>query len=153
MSIINRSMHISEQQEWITYISPQSVGNSTLIQTGATILLAMMPYPGLLLSGRVAATGVSNAMQLSLGVHRFVAGSGLTLITMGLSNLVLSNLSTSGCIGWSGLPVTGSTLLGFTTGDCFVVTTSVANGAATSVCLELVVRKTQDIVQYNLTNQ
>lgn len=149
MSITNRNLHPTQQLDWITYISPQSVGNSTLIQTGATIILEMMPYAGNIQSGLVAATGVSNAMQLALKIHRFVPGSGFTLISVGLSNLVLQNVSTSGPIGFSGLPTSGSTLLSFVTGDILFLQTSVSSAAATSLVLELVVKKTQDIVSFN----
>lgn len=149
MSITNRNVHPSQQLDWITYISPQSVGNSSLIQTGATILLEMMPYPGTIQSGLVAATGVSNAMQLALKIHRFVPGAGFTLISVGISNLVLQNVSTSGPIGFSGFAAAGSTLMNFLTGDILFLQTSVSNGAATSLVLELVVKKTQDIVSYN----
>ena len=117
MTIINRGLHPSQQTDWITWSNPQNVGNSNLVLTGASILIDVMPYPGTILSGKVAATGVSNAMQLQIGLHRFVSGAGLTLITVGISNLVLQNLSVSGPIGFSGLPTAGSTLLSFLAGD------------------------------------
>lgn len=149
MSIANRNLHLSQQLDWITYFSPQSVGNSILVQTGATLLFQVMPYPATIQSGLVTATGVSAAMQLSLKVQRFVPGAGLTLITVGISNIVLQNMGTSGVLGFSGFPANGSTLLNLLTGDILFLQTSVAASAATALMVELAVKKTQDIVSFN----
>lgn len=149
MSITNRNLHPSQQFDWVTWASAQSVGNSNIVLTGASLIIDVMPYPGSIVSGKIAATGVSSAMQLQLGIHRFVPGSGLTLIAVSISNMVLQNMSTSGPIGFSGFPAQGSTLLNFLAGDILYLQTSVSNGAATSLVLELVVKKTQDIVSFN----
>ena len=93
-------------------------------------------------------------MQLSLSLQRFVGPSGpgtvgFTNITVGISNLVLQNVSVSGPLGFSGFPAQNSTLLTFLAGDVPMITSSGANGAATSLAIQLVVVKTQDIVSHN----
>lgn len=149
MTIINRDMNITQQKEWTDW----STGVSSLVQTGETFLIAgPMPYPGRLQSGLIYAVGVSNAMQLALTCQRFVPGAGYTSIAVGLSNVVLQNVSVSGPIGLSGLPTPGSTILNFLAGDVFMLTTSVANGAASGLSINLVVVKTQDIVSHNSLN-
>jgi hypothetical protein len=82
-------------------------------------------------------------------VYRFVAGAGATTIPVGISNLVLVNAGTSGIQGFSGLAAAGSTLLQLQAGDVLQYTTSVSNGNATSIALNAVIKKTQDIVSYN----
>lgn len=159
MTIINRDKNITEQKEWIQWnndFGVGAVGQSSLVQSGQTLLIAgPMPYPGRLQSGEIFATGVTTAMQISLSLQRFIGPSGpgtagFTNITVGISNMVLQNVSVSGPLGFSGFPAANSTLLLFQAGDCFMLTTSGANGAASSVAINLVVIKTQDIVSHNL---
>ena len=153
MTIINRDNNITQQKEWMQYNNDFGIGVSSLIQTGQTLIIGgPMPYPGRIQSGSVYATGVSTAMQLSLTIQRFVPGGGFTNITVGLSNLVLQNVSTSGPVGWSGFPVQSSTLLTFLTGDVFMATTSGSNAAVSSLVVQLCVIKTQEIVSHNAIN-
>jgi hypothetical protein len=153
MGIINRDKNITEQKEWIQYNNDFGIGVSSLVQTGQTLILGgPMPFPGRLQSGLIFAQGVSGAPQFSLSMVRFVAGAGNTVITVGISNMVIQNASTSGPIGFSGLPIPGSTLLNFLAGDMFMVTTSVSNTAVSSLAVQLVVVKTQEIVSHNFIN-
>jgi hypothetical protein len=142
MAIVNRDKQASEQKEVL-----HSVAGATA--TGTTRQIAVMPYPATLEGIRVQALGVSNAMQLAMEVYRFVAGAGATTIPVGISNLVLVNAGTSGIQGFSGLAAAGSTLLQLQAGDVLQYTTSVSNGNATSIALNAVIKKTQDIVSYN----
>lgn len=144
MAIVNRDVAGSQQRELVEWIS------NGAIATGTTRLMYVLAWPATL-SGPVvvSATGVSNAMQVALQVKRFVAGAGETAIALGISNIVLANSSVSGPIGFTGLAAAGSTLLSLQAGDVLQAVTSVANGNATDLALELVLQKTQDIVSYN----
>lgn len=142
MAIVNRDRDASEQKDVIHFVSNAAVA------TGATLNAAILPYPCSLQSVKVAAFGVSNAMQLAFNVQRFTSG-GLTLIALGISNLVLVNMGTSGAQGFSGLAAVGSTLLSLQAGDVLHLVSSVANGNATHLVVNMVVKKLQDIVSHN----
>lgn len=143
MAIVNRDLDPSQQKEVVHFVSNSAVA------TGASLLLAgPLPYPCALQSCESAAFGVSNAMQVAFVVLRLTSG-GQTAISLGISNMVLNNYGTSGVIGYSGLAAPGSTLLSLQTNDLLVAQTSVANGNATSLSLNLVLKKLQDIVSHN----
>ncbi len=142
MAIVNRDKHASEQKEVIQ-------SRETSVATGVVRHMFLAPYPCTLEGVRVAALGVSNAMQVAFEKYYFVAGAGATTQPIGISNLVLVNAGTSGIQGFSGLAAAGSTLLKLQAGDVLQYTTSVANGNATNLTVEAVIKKTQDIVSYN----
>jgi hypothetical protein len=142
MAIVNRDLDVSQQKEVIQYAAAGAVA------TGATALVAVMPFPGALQSVTPVAYGVSNAMQVTVYFERWLA-AGLTLINTGVSNIILQNLSASGAVGFSGLATQGSSLLQFQTGDVLRITTSVANGNALGLALNFVVKKLQDVVSHN----
>lgn len=142
MAITNRDKDASEQKDVIHWHSVGAVG------TGTTLFLGVVPAPSLLQSVKVTAHGVSNAMQLAFNIERFTSG-GITVIPVGISNVVLQNMSVSGALGFSGLVAQGSTLLVLQEGDLLSGTTSVANGNALDITMELVIKKTQDFVAYN----
>lgn len=146
MGVTNRSKDASEQKDIYSWSYNRPDGASNL-STGSTVWIGMLPYPGVIQSMRVAAAGLSGAMALALGVQRFAGGG--TLISVGISNLILNAFGTSGVLGYSGLAATGSTLLNVQAGDILMFTTSVANTAATSLTIQVVVKKVQDIVAYN----
>ena len=142
MAIVNRDKDASEQKDVINV----AIG---AIATGVTKQVAVLPYPCTLVGLRAAALGVSNAMQVAMQVNRFIPGTGATAIALGISNLVLVNVGTSGVQGYSGLASVGSTLLALQAGDVLQLVTSVASGNSTDLCLNFVVKKTQDIVSLN----
>lgn len=140
MAILNRSKDASEQKEVI---------NAALgaVATGSTKQVLIVPYPCTIQPQvKVAATGVSNAMQIAFQVNRFIAGTGATAINLGISNVVLQNVGTSGPLGFSGLAAVGSTLLNLAANDVLQVVSSVASGNATDLVIDLVIKKTQEIV-------
>lgn len=139
MAIINRDLDVSQTKDVVH--APLGA-----VATGVTRFLCVVPYPCTLQSVRAAAAGVSNAMQVAFEVIR---GAGSSGIPMGISNMVLQNRSTSGVIGFSGLAAVGSSLLSLVAGDVIQAVSSVANGNATDLTLELVLKKTQDIVSHN----
>lgn len=141
MAINNRDLDAPQQKETIS----APLGD---VATGATRQVAIVPFPCTLQSVRSAATGVSNAMQLAFQVNRFNVGAGGTAILLGISNMVLQNIGTSGVIGFSGLAAQGSTLLSLQAGDVLQVVSSVTNGNATDLVVELILKKTQDIVSH-----
>lgn len=151
MAIVARDLDVSEKKDVLTYTSQfggqsLALNGGNVIATGTTLFMGMVPYPCTIQSGAVFALGISGAPQISLGLQRFAAGA--TNYTIGISNMVLSAFGTSGVQGLSGLPVAGSTLLNLLQNDVIVVTTAGANTAITNLIVQLVVKKTQDIVAY-----
>ncbi len=142
MAIVNRDLHVSEQKEVLYFVSQGAIA------TGTTKVMHVLPYPCTLENVKAYALGVSNAMQVAFQVSRFTSG-GATAINLGISNLVLQNAGTSGAQGFSGLAAAGSTLLSLQAGDVLQIVTSVANGNATDLALNFVIKKVQDIVSYN----
>lgn len=141
MALVNRDKDASEQKDVV------NVRHGS-IATGTTNDVIVMAYPCTLDSVKYSALGVSNAMQVTFNNARFVS-AGATAIAIGISNLVLQNFGTSGALSFSGLAATGSTLLSFNAGDVLQIVTSVANGNATSLAFNIVLKKTQDIVSMN----
>lgn len=142
MAIVNRDVDASQQKDIVNM-------NLGAVATGVTKYLIPVAYPCTLQSARFAAQGVSNAMQVAINNVRFIVGSGATTISMGISNMILQNQSLSGIIGYSGLAAQGSSFLQLQTGDVISVVTSVSNGNATDLAMQLVLKKVQDIVSYN----
>lgn len=138
MAIVNRDKDASEQRD----VWAESLG---AVATGVTKHFMIVPYPCVLEQVRVSAQGVSNAMQVALEKITGATSSG---IPMGISNIVLQNRSVSGIVGFSGLAAVGSTLLNLAYGDVVQVITSVTNGNATDLDLQMIVKKTQDIVSF-----
>lgn len=138
MAIVNRDMDVSEQRVLVAE-------NFGAVPTGSTKFLFIVPFPCSLEQVRVAASGVSNAMQVAV---EKITGAGASGIPLGISNIVLQNRSVSGIVGFSGLAAAGSTLLQLQYGDCLQIVTSVANGNATDLTVEAVVKKTQDVLSY-----
>ena len=150
MPIINRDGDVSEAKEWITWVASQSGASYLGLGTGITIMLAgPMPYPYIIQSAAAVATGTSGAPQLVFAINRVIGNTGVTSIVIGISNYVIpSSASFAPSVGWSGL-VQGSTLaIGFR-GDILVASTAVANTACTNLLINVVVKKTQDIVSHN----
>lgn len=152
MAIVGRDLDVSERKvafQWSNQVGGQSLNvlNSAVIATGTTLTMFMVPFPCTVQSGSIYSQGLSGAPQIGVFVNRFAAG--ITSMGIGISNMVLTAFGTSGVQGLSGLAPAGSTLLNLQTGDLLVVQTSVANTAITQLVVELVVKKTQDIVSYN----
>jgi hypothetical protein len=141
MALVNRDKDPSEQKMEFNWVG------ATQINTGYTAWIAMVPYPCTIQSARAMAVGVSAAMQVAFQAQRFAGGN--TVIALGISNMILQNFGTSGIQGYSGLAASGSTLLNLQAGDVLLFQTSVANSACSNLLLEVVVKKTQDIVAYN----
>lgn len=139
MAIVNRDLDASQQKDIIEV-------NLGAVATATTRFISLPPYACTIQTLVAAAAGVSNAMQVAF---EKITGAGSSGVPIGISNLVLQNRSTSGPQGFSGLAAVGSTLLNFARGDCLQVVTSVSNGNATDLLLQIVVKKTQDIVSYN----
>ena len=150
MAIVNRDGDVSEQKEWITWVAAQSGASYLGLGTGVTIMLGgPMPYPYVVQSAGAVATGTSGAPQLVFAINRVIGNTGVTTIVIGISNYIIpSSASFMPYVGFSGL-VQGSTLLIGQRGDLLVASTAVANTACTNLLINVVVKKTQDIVSHN----
>lgn len=147
MAIVNRTLDASEQRrvgvlQWSNGV--------TLVGTGVTRTIGIVPWPCTLDAGQIAAFGLSGAPSYAIAVQRFIPGAGLTAITVavGASN-VPPDFGTSG-VGISAmiLPAAGSTLLNLLANDVVYFVSGVANTAATYLAISLVLKPTQDI-KYN----
>jgi hypothetical protein len=138
MAIVNRDLDSSLQRE----VFGENLGS---MATGVTRFFFIAPYPCVVEQVRYAAAGVSNAMQLAF---EKITGAGSSGVPMGISNIVLQNRSVSGIVGFSGLAAVGSTLLNLSVGDVVQLVSSVSNGNATDLDVQMVVKKTQDIVSF-----
>lgn len=165
MAIINRDGEPNEQKEWISWSSQQGAGinggtfGNGYVPTGATLYLAgPMPYPYMIQTVRgLSPNGGSGAIQLAFSIARPLVG-GMTIIGIGVSNMVVCNgvsfagsgfSGTFATTGYSGLAAQSSTLLIGQAGDVLMATTAGANTASNLLLVQIVVRKTQDIVSHN----
>jgi len=139
MAIVNRDLDASQQK----IVVEHQLG---AVATGVTRFFFIAPFPCTLEQVRVAAAGVSNAMQLAF---EKITGAGSSGLPIGISNIVLQNRSVSGIVGFSGLAAVGSTLLNLNYGDVLQVVSSVSNGNATDLIVHAVLKKTQDIVSHD----
>lgn len=149
MGITNRAKDASEQKD--VYTLTMGVGangaSAAPVNTGTTAWIGLMPYPGVLQSARSISMGLSGAPSVAFQILRFAAGG--TTIAVSISSMILNEVGTSGVLGYSGLAAAGSTLLSIQAGDVLQIQTGVANTAARSLVIEVVVKKIQDIVAYN----
>lgn len=153
MAILGRDLDVSERKvafQWCSSVGGQSLNVLTAdcIGVSAQIRMFMVPFPCTLQSGTVYNQGSSVGAQLTLVNERW-NGSAMATYAIGISNMVLNNSGTSGPQGFSGFAAAGSTLLNLQMGDIVSLVTSVANTATRNLIVELVVKKTQDIVAYN----
>jgi hypothetical protein len=147
MAIVNRDLDAS-QQKIVFKFDANGIGGQTAIATGATIALGIVPAPAVLSGVLAVATGVSNAMQVGLYANRWLV-AGLTSIALGASNLVLVNYSSSGVINGASAIYAGSSAVALQMGDQLIAQTSVSNGNALTLGVELSLKLTQDIVALN----
>ncbi len=150
MPFINRDGDNSEKKEWISWSAGSLTGMSAVV-TGSTYIIAgPMPYPYVVESVMAVSSGASGAPQLLMGLNRNINRTGNTSMLVGISNYVIpGGASLAALTGWSGLAPQGSTLLIGLAGDYIVMSTAVANTACAQLMLNVVVKKTQDIVSHN----
>ena len=153
MAIVGRDLDVSERKDALFYCS-QVVGQSVIgldggnIGISAVVSMFLVPYPCTIQSGVVFSLGNSASPQHTLTNFRW-NGSAMATYAISISAMVLTVAGTSGPQGLSGLPAAGSTLLNLQQGDLLAMVTSAANTATGRLVLELVVKKTQDLVAYN----
>jgi hypothetical protein len=141
MGLINRDKDVSEQKEVINVSWPA-------LATGLTIVVWQAPYPCTVVDCRIGAVGLSGSPTIAFQTNRFIAGTGITVLTGIAGTYTELALGTSGPFQAS-LQAAGSSLLALQQGDVITIQTGGANAAIASVALQLVVKKTQDILQVN----
>lgn len=145
MAIVNRDLGLSQQRDVFNYASPAGV--SLLVATGVSLAMFNVPYACIIEAAAFSAIGLSGSPQYTINAQRFTSG-GVTVIALGISNIVVAAAHgvSGGAQGWSGLRVSGNSLLQLQSGDLLAVTSSAANTAATSLTVSVVLRRTADIV-------
>lgn len=143
MAVVNRTLDVTEQRK----VALQWSNGVTLVGTGVTRTIGIVPWPCTLDAGQIYASGLSGAPSYQLSVNRFIVGSGFTtyVIAVGSSN-VPPDFGTSG-VGVSAmiLPAAGSTLLNLQANDVLYFVSGVANTASTYLHISLVLKPIQDI--------
>lgn len=142
MAIVNRDFDSSEKKLVVNCAY-------RAVNTGQTIAAFVVPCAVELESVRSACQGLSGSPIISLYKGAFTIGTGVALSAVGVSGIVLAAHGTSGVQGASILPASGSTSIQFNSGDVLYLNSTGANTAADSLCVQLVFKKLQDIVQMN----
>lgn len=137
MAIINRDLDVSEQIKVLEY-------QAGAVATGVTLLGVGIPFPASLKAINVVAVGLSGTPTLAFGIGRFIAGSGFTFITGGVTATVtVPAMGTSGAVTVTGLSA-GSSLLALQRGDQLMAVSGGANSAVTQLSIGVVVQALQD---------
>lgn len=137
MAITNRALDASEQRQVFQ-------ADFALTGTGATLLIAQVPFNSTLEAVRIAAQGLSGSPTYDLRVWRFITGTGVTSIAGGATTLTGVAMGTSG-IQSMVLAASGNTLLNLLANDVITLTSGAANTAVTGLAVSLVVKAVQDI--------
>lgn len=157
MAIVSRDLDASERKEFFEYSSfPKTAllavaGNSLLqsvVGISTVTQMFMMPMAGVLQSGKIYTKGNSGVPEVTLLNLRW-NGTALASFAISISAMPCTLGTSIGPQGFSGLPAAGSTLLNLQEGDVLALVTSAANTAIGDFILQLVVKKTQDIVAFN----
>ncbi len=139
MAIVNRTQDVSEQRKVF-----QKRLISTDLVNGATVVVAIAPYPCTLDGGQVALFGLSGACNFAIAVTRNGAAGATYIAVVGSSNPALA-YGTSG-IWQMVLPAAGSTLLNIGAGDLIHVNQSGGTGAAAvNADIAIVLKPIQDV--------
>lgn len=149
MGIVNRTMDASQQRDQINIMPASGVAGSIagVVDTGATGILWIAPYPCVLEMAKITAHGVSSTPKWSLCKVIWIAGTGVTFVPITGASAAPLAVGTSGPAGFS-LPATTSSLVQLAAGDMLSFITGVANTATVQPVISLVVRKLQDIVTH-----
>lgn len=147
MAIVNRDVDQSQQKVDYSYcFNPAASGLTNLVTGVSLVAVGPIPYPYTLDSVRFAALGVSGAPVVRVLITRFVGGA--TTLVAG-NTMALQNFGTSGVIGNSLGFVVGNTLLAGQAGDYLGLDVFGANTAVQTLLVDYVVKKTQDVLQWN----
>ena len=140
MAIVNRD-HDASEQIWVVEKSYVSVGN------GSTMLLALPPFPCTLKTVQAYGFGVSYSPILSFYKNESL---GASTQAIGISGLVITGQSSAVgmATSFSGLAAAGSTLLQFNAGEALVGSISGTSTNCANLIVNMVFKKTQDIVSY-----
>lgn len=159
MAIVGRDLDVSERKvafQWASTpkdaLVTNSVGNSllsTAIGQSQLINMFMIPFPCTIQNGLIAcfgggSGGISGSVTVTLNVTRFASGQTTYLF----ASFTPCQFGVSGAMAFSGMLAAGNTLLNLQFGDLIQMVTS-STGAMNDVILQLVVKKTQDIVAYD----
>ncbi len=140
MAIVNRTLDVSQQQS-------ESQSSYQAVATGATLLVAAIPYPSTLKQVKVACQGVSGSPTYDLRVWRFIVGTGVTTIAGGATTLTGQAMGTSGVQSMV-LAAAGSSFLNLQANDILTLTSGTASTAVTGLDVAVVIQATQDIVSW-----
>lgn len=139
MGIINRDLSSGLQRNLF--------GELVTITTGVTYPIANVPWAGMLEQISIAASGISGTPFVIPEIHRFIVGTGFTVISGGSSvgsTTTVADYGTSGITGVS-LIAGGISLLA---GDSVVLRSGGANSSINNALVNTVVRCLQDIKSF-----
>lgn len=133
--IVNRDLDGSEQQKVLTVKAISTV-------TGTSQQLHVVAYPCQVLGAYEAAVGLSGSPTHRIDVARFIAGTGITVISTLFNVTPVTAWGTSGVYGMS---LVGGGSLFLQANDVLFLTPGAANAAVVSSTISIVVQALQDI--------
>jgi hypothetical protein len=110
--------------------------------TGATYPIGVVPFPAQVLAGYEAAYGLSGAPVGQIKVHRFIPGTGVTIINGIFSSMAVTAFGTSGLMTHTIVGATANLLM---PDDVLFYETAVANTAVASTSVSVVIQAIEDI--------
>lgn len=143
MAIVNRDLDASQQRE--VYQCMVGQGASSLIATGTTAAIALVPFAAQLVAAQCVGFGVSGAPTVTFDITRQNSG-GVTTITGIVSALTLSAAGVTPVVQSQGFTISsGSSLVSLQANDIVHMRTGASNTAMVAATVTLVVKALQDI--------
>jgi hypothetical protein len=140
MGVSNRDLDVSEQKKALSAF----IGTPAApVVTGATVQMVEVPFQSELKAVSVVGFGFSGAPTAELKLHRFIPGSGATIITGLAASIIIPAMGVSGPLSMS-LVAAGSTLLQCLAGDVLVFQTGTANTSTDRLGACFVLKALQD---------
>ena len=136
MALVNRDKDVSEQKDvWSASVN--------LAATGVTLNVGpAIPYPCQIKNAVAQVSGISGTPVLTLGVYRFIAGSGATAFTGVASALTIG---VSGVVTFASLAAVGTTLSLLQQGDQLFCSVTGSSSSVYNTSVEVVTQALQDV--------
>ncbi len=120
------------------------VASFSAVATGITLPVLNVPFNSTLSGIRVTGAGFSGTPTYDFKVQRFIAGTGLTVISGGSTTLTGAAYGTSG-MNSVVLAAAGSSLLTLLANDVITCTSGAAASAVTALNVSVVIQAVADI--------
>jgi hypothetical protein len=140
MAIENRDLGTAQQRESYQVLVGQ--GASSLIATGTTAAVCLVPFPAQLATANMVGFGLSGNPTVTFDVTRYNS-AGVTTITGIVSTLTVQSATLSQLNGFT--VSSGASLVPLQTGDVLHFRTATANTAMVTATVTLALQALQDV--------